>query len=436
MAQDFFVKSGSIESRFTNQSLFWGWMIVGLGALYYCYEYFLRICPSVMTADLMRAYHLTGAQVGSLSAFYYHAYVPMQIVVGMLMDRYGPRRLLTLACFLCVIGTYLFAASHSLVLAQAGRFLVGFGSAFAFVGAAKLATIWLPPSRFALVSGIIVCLGMLGAMMGDVALRLLVDSIGWRLTSYIAAAVGIVLTVVLWGVIRDINPVIANHHTETLNFKKVFGGLWIIVSDVKIWLVGVVGFLLYLSLSAFAEMWGIPYLEQAVGLTKMQAAIANSLIFLGWVVGAPFWGWFSDFVRYRCAPMKFSAMGAFLAVCVILYAPHLSSTLLYFLLFVFGFFCSAQTLVFALNREAVSIKVAGTVIAFTNFVVMIGGNVFQPVIGKLLDITWQGAMVEGARVYSSHAYEVALSILPVSMLIAVILLFFIPETHCEIRVEE
>src|SRR5580700_7715839 len=154
----------------TKSSVIMPWVICGLGALYYCYEYLLRITPSVMTQELMRMYHLTATEVGLFTAYYYHAYVPLQIVVGLLMDRYGPRRLLTFACMLCAVGTYLFGSGYSLHIAEAGRFLVGFGSAFAFVGALKLATIWLPPHRFALISGIITCLGMMGAMIGDILL--------------------------------------------------------------------------------------------------------------------------------------------------------------------------------------------------------------------------------------------------------------------------
>lgn len=429
--------NNSTEAHFTNQSLALGWFIVALGAVYYCYEYFLRISPSVMTADLMRAYHLTGAQVGSLSAFYYHAYVPMQIIVGLLMDRYGPRRLLTIACLLCAVGTYFFASSHNLVVAQAGRFLVGFGSAFAFVGAAKLATLWLPPSRFALVSGIIVCLGMFGAMLGDIALRLLVDAIGWRTTSFLAGGVGIILAIVLWTVIRDVNPILPDHyaHHDT-SFKKVFIGLWQVIMNTQIWLVGLVGFLLYLSLSAFAELWGIPYLEQAHGFTKMQAAFANSLVFLGWALGSPFWGWYSDHLRYRCLPIRVAAIGTLITICMLLYLPHLSVFWICLLLFLIGLLSSAQVLVFALNREAMSIKIAGTVIAFTNLVVMIGGNIFQPVIGKLLDVKWHGGMIDGARVYSPAAYEYALSVLPICTLIAVVILFFIRETYCKIKIDE
>ena len=117
------------------------WVICGLGALFYCYEYLLRISPSVMMSDLMQAYHINATVFGNLAAFYYYAYTPMQLPVGILMDRYGPRRLLTFACLACALGSYLFAHAFHIELAQIGRFMVGFGSAFAFVGVLKLATI-------------------------------------------------------------------------------------------------------------------------------------------------------------------------------------------------------------------------------------------------------------------------------------------------------
>jgi len=409
------------------------WLICGVGALYYCYEYFLRICPSVMTPELMRVYGLTGAQVGNLSAFYYHAYMPMQILVGLLMDRFAPRRLLTIACFLCAIGTYLFAGTSSLAMAEAGRFLVGFGSAFAFVGALKLATIWLSPNRFALISGIIMCLGMTGAMMGDVLLRSLVDDIGWQQTIYLSAAAGLILTAIIWSIIRDVNPnhtAIAHHQ---LNFGKLLTELLAALKNPQIWLNGMVGFLLYMSLSAFAELWGIPYLEQAQGLSKVHAAHANSMVFLGWAIGAPIWGWFSDFINRRRLPIIIGCIGALGWVTVLLYVPHLSIKTIYFSLFAFGLFSSAQILVFAICHEATQHKIAGTAIALTNMIVMIGGNIFQPFIGKLLDLGWKGELLQGARVYSIHDYQTSLSVLPMSIIIAFVLMSFIRETHYKIK---
>ncbi len=409
------------------------WFICGLGALFYCYEYFLRISPSVMTPELMRAYDLTGAQVGNLSAFYYHAYVPMQIVVGLLMDRYGPRRLLTLACVFCSIGTYLFAGNYGLIIAEIGRFLVGFGSAFAFVGALKLATIWLPPNRFALVSGIILCLGMIGAMIGDVLLRVMVDAVGWQTTIYASAAAGIVLAFIILLIVRDSSPLHDNHHIHVISFKNVFAGLAVALKNPQIWLNALVGFLLYISLSAFAELWGIPYLEHAHHLTRNHAAYANSMIFLGWAIGGPVWGWLSDHIKRRVLPIKIGSILAVIMICILLYVPNLSLMSIYVLLLVFGLLSSAQILIFAICHEASKMKIAGTVIALTNMVVMVGGNIFQPVVGKLLDMEWTGMLVQGARIYPVYAYQFALSVIPVAIVLAVITTFFIRETYCTIR---
>lgn len=416
-----------------KRSMLLSWIICGLGAVFYCYEYFLRISPSVMAPELMRAYDLTGAQVGNLSAFYYHAYVPMQILVGLLMDRFGPRRLLTLACVLCALGTYLFAGYHGLVVAEIGRFLVGFGSAFAFVGALKLATIWLPPNRFAFISGMILCLGMTGAMFGDILLREMVDWVGWQTTIYLSAASGIVLSVIIWAIVRDANPHLPNHHMHVVDFKGIISGLWLALKNRQIWFTAVVGFLLYISLSAVAEFWGISYLEQAHGLSKTHAANANAMIFLGWAIGGPVWGWLSDYMRRRRLPLTMGSICAFVPACVLLYVPDLSVLEIYILLFVFGFLSSVQILIFAICHEASHMKIAATAIALTNMVVMVSGNVFQPLIGKLLDLQWVGTLVQGARVYPPEAYQFALSVVPISIFLAVIVSLCIRETRCEVN---
>ena len=415
--------------------MFRPWLIVSLGAVYYCYEYFLRISPSVMTSELMRTYGLDGAQVGNLVAFYYHSYVPMQIVVGLLMDRYGPRFLLTLACLLCSAGTYLFAAGQSMAVAEVGRFLVGFGSAFAFVGALKLATIWLPPNRFGLISGIVMCLGMVGGMSGDYLLVPLVNAFGWKTASYLSAIVGVVLAGVLWAVIRDKNPHASSYHAHVIDFRELFVGLWEALKRPQIWINGVIGLLIYLSLSAFAELWGIAYLEQAHALSSEQAARANSMVFLGWAIGAPFWGWFSDFIKRRVLPITVASILALIFVCIFLYVPNLSLVNLHIVLFAFGLTTSVQIISFAICHEVTHIKIAATAIALTNMIVMVGGNVFQPVVGKLLDLQWKGTMLDGARVYSPHAFKMALSVLPICLALAIILSFFLRETYSSIRGE-
>ncbi len=149
----------------------------------------------------------------------------------------------------------------------------------------------------------------------------------------------------------------------------------------------------------------------------------------------PVLGWFSDFIGRRCLPMMLASIGALFLVCVLLYANSLPLPAMYFLLFAFGLLSSVQILVFSICREVSSIKIAGTAIALTNMIVMIGGNVFQPVIGKILDLQWAGMLMNGARVYSAGDYQIALTVLPLSILLAVITLFFIRETYCKVQPE-
>ncbi|MEO8402749.1 MAG: MFS transporter [Gammaproteobacteria bacterium] len=427
-----------MENRISLKAAIFPWFICGLGALFYSYEYLLRMSPSVMQLNLMRFYHLTGAQFGYLSgSYYYYSYVAMQILVGLLMDRFGPRRLLTFACFLCAIGAYLFACSEYVSVAMIGRFLIGLGSAFAFVGAAKLATIWLPPRYFALISGIIFCLGMLGAAFGDLVLRVLVDTTGWQTAIMAAAVAGVLLAIIIWAVVRDVNPYNQGHYPHhTSDLSSVLSGLRQALKNRQIWLCGTVGCLLYLFLSAFAELWGPGYLEQAQNISRVYAANANSMVFLGCAIGAPLWGLFSDYLELRRVPLIMGATGAIFAFCALLYMHNLPLLAVYLLLFIFGFTSSVQILVFAIARELTSIKISGTAIGLVNMLVMIGGIVFPPVIGKILDLNWHGTMVDGARIYSEHAYMMALSLLPLGILFGILLTLCIRETHCQIHVED
>lgn len=428
---------GGISFQLPRQRVtFFAWLVCGLAALFYCYEYFLRISPSVMSAELMKVYKLDGTGFGNLIAFYYYAYTPMQIIVGIFMDRYGPRLLVTLACLACAIGTYLFASTDVLAIAQIGRFLVGFGSAFAFVGALKLATIWLPPERFAMVSGLIVALGNIGAIAGDIAVTVIVKNVGWRQTSMYSAAFGIALAIIVVLIVRDNSSKAAQNpqrkHELSNSFKEVLSGLWCALKNIQVWKNGLVGGLLYIPTTAFAELWAVPYLEQARGLTSHQAATTVSMIFLGWVVGCPLVGFISDYVKRRLLPMVIGAILAIIISCYILYVPTISLAVLHLLFFLLGIAGCAQVLVFAIGRESTPANIAGTAIAFTNAFTMLSGVIFQPLVGVLLDSHWQGGMLEGVRVYSQESFQFALSVIPIGLLASLIIILCMKETRCQL----
>jgi len=422
----------SLSSKQTT--LLFGWCMCAIGTLFYFYEFMLRVSPSVMTSDLSLTYHVDAGGLGGLSAVYYFAYAPMQFIVGILMDRYGPRLLLIAACAICMVGTYLFACSTFLGLAEFGRFLVGFGSAFAFVGVLKLATLWLPPGRFAVISGLTMALGMIGGLTGENLLSVLVLKLGWQKTCYASALAGIPLVAVMYLFLRDgyKSGRAALNNQQSTDMKSAFEGLYKIIKNPQIWIVGAIGCLLYLPTDVFAELWAVPFFEQVYHFDSETAARVTSIIFLGWACGGFMVGMVSNKLKQRRLPITAGSTVAAILLSLVIFVPEFSPSTVAFILFIFGVFSSAQVLVFAVGHELSSAKSAGTAIAMTNMFVMLGGFVFQPVIGKILDIMWDGNIANGVHIYTTYSWQMALSILPIGLVLTLLLSLFLKETYCKV----
>jgi MFS family permease len=410
-----------------------GWIIVGLGALFYCYEYLLRIAPGAMVPQLMQDFGISAQGLGFMVGLYYVAYTPMQALVGILHDIYGPRRILTFAVALCVAGSLMFTMSHSVGVASIGRFLVGLGSAFAFVGVLKLAAVWLPLNRFAMVAGLVTALGMLAGMFGTVGLTHLVQTVGWKTTLLGSSLAGIVLLPAMWFLVRDSAPDDGSgvSRITRLSYKDTFLNLVKIIKNPQMWIVGFIGCVLYLSLSVFAELWGDEYITAVYGYQQSQASLLNSMVFFGWLVGSPLMGWMSDRLCRRRPLLTIGCFAAAAVFLVFLFAPTLSWQILSILFFLFGFMCSAENICFAVGRENAHPALAGSAVSYINMLVMLGGMVFQPTVGKFLDMSWAGVTKNGVPVYSAHDYKFALFFIPVALVIGGILTFLLKETYAK-----
>lgn len=408
-----------------------GWIICSLAAIFFCYEYILRMEPSVMVSELMHEFQINATQFGMLSAFFYFTYTPMQIIVGLLSDLYGPRKILTLAVVACTIGSYIFGIAPTASIAAIGRLLIGFGGAFAFICVLKLTATWLPQRFFALFVGLATTLGMLGGMTGDIILSPLVHIIGWKQTINIGTIAGVILTPMIWLIIRD------HTHTEltTKNkiktqpqYRETFLGLVKIFKNPQMWINGLIGCFMYLSLSMFAELWGIPFLTTVHHLSKHSAGIACSMVFLGWLIGGPIIGYISDMTYSRRTPMFIGLLFSAISISLVIYLPQINIGLLHLLLFLFGVFSSCEVLCFAVSRENNPKHLIATASAFTNALVMFSGIIFQPLMGKILDMFWSGQTLNNNRVYAAIDYQYALTLLPLALLLGFVLAFWLRET--------
>ena len=174
------------------------WSVWGLGALLYLIGFYQRVAPAVITDRLMNDFSIGAAALGNLSAFYFYSYVAMQIPTGIIVDRWGPRRLLTVGAGVAAVGTALFAWSPDLWWASAGRLLIGASVAVAFVSMLKLATRWFAPRQFALASGLALLFGVVGGVIAGVPLRMLVEAFGWRPVMAVSSALTALLCIAIW----------------------------------------------------------------------------------------------------------------------------------------------------------------------------------------------------------------------------------------------
>jgi MFS family permease len=409
----------------SKKQLIYGTFICFIGTVFYCYEFILRIIPGVLQTELSTALgHISATTFGQISALYYFAYSPMQMPVGMLMDRFGPRRLLTFACLCCTLGSWMFTLTTSIFLVSAGRFLVGLGSSFAFVGVLSLALHWLPRGYFSLVAGLMTTLGMLGLFYGEVQITQWSELVGWENVLLFISLLGCGLSFLIFLVVRD-GP--TGHQSNKHPLPEFFRNVLKVLLAPEVWVIGFVGACLYTSLSVFGELWGKSYLEQAHHLTKVEAAKTVSAVFLGWAVGAPIAGYLSDRTGRRLLPLVLGAILALICISLVLYLPGLSYSSLNVLLFLYGVFSSTEIIVFIMAKECTGAELSGTVFAATNMIVTFGGVIFQPLVGKLLDTFGDSGIVGGEHIYTVVDYQVALSILPISLLLVTILAFFIKD---------
>lgn len=411
-----------------------GYLIVILGGCFYCYEYFLRISPSIMLPELQHAFDLNATLLGTLSAFYYYAYTPLQLLVGIVVDRYHVKKVLIMAIAACILGTALIATAHQFYLVATGRFLQGFGSAFAFVGSLKLAATWVPKNQFALFSGMINFFGFIGAGISETAMSYTVQHFGWRQTLMGLAYLGIVLAIT-FALMAWITHRTRHHHQQRtkheLHLKQHFIYLWIALKAPKIWLTGIFAGLMFLPTSVFAELWGARYLEMLHHYAANQASWGDSMIFYGWGIGAIFVGWLSDKINRRTPIMRIGALLAAALSILLLYDAHLSYFLVCTLFLIFGIFSSVEILSFVVAKDLSASKHAvGTSIALINAICMLGGMIFQRGVGELLDSQWSGAMFHGHPVYSINDYEHAIIIVPISLGLAFLVSIFIRDTQC------
>ena len=380
------------------KSYSYAYFIFILALFFYLYDYFIQVSPSVMTQQLRADFSIGSAELGLLGACFYYSYTLMQIPAGLLLDRLGPRKIMSLSALISASGVLLFASAHVFIWAGIGRLLIGAGSAAAFLSALVFVSNWFPYKYFSLMAGMIQFGSCIGSLFALAPLAIAVNHYGWRQTMLVVATLTFLLALIFWLVIKDNISSKENHNSPSIKSNE-WARLISTLKNIQVFYIALVGLLCWSTVGAIGALWGVPYLMAAYQWTNVNAAKFCSLFWLGVGIGSPLIGWFSLKLNSRKKPMLICFTIGLIASIVFCFAPKFPPWIVGVSLFGLGFMASIQALTFCVVRDLVDAKLFGSASGLVNMAAILGGGLAQLLIGLI--IGWQS---QGSNNLISYQY--------------------------------
>ena len=414
------------------------WISYTLVVIGYMLAFFHRMAPAAIATDLQQSFMASGAALGALAAAYFYTYTLMQIPVGVMADTLGIRKIVAIGVALSGIGSLMFGLADTLAVATIGRILVGLGVSSMFISLMKLNSVWFHDRHFGTVGGMSILLGNLGAVLAATPLVWAVSLTSWRNVFVAVGVFSIFLAVLVWFFVRS-HPgeaglpsmrEVEGKESHPLHQGHWFDGLRKVMKNRATWPgiwpnLGIGG-----TLFAFAGLWAIPYLRDVHGMERSVAANHTALLLLSFAIGAMLSGLLSDRLGKRM-PVLLGGISLYVMCWLpLVFACHLPEGMSYLLFSLMGLGASGFTLTWASVKEVNPPGLSGMATSVINTGGFLGAAILQPLVGWAMDQGWDGKLLEGARVYSGHNYQVGLGIMLVFAVAGLIGALFIRETNC------
>lgn len=421
------------------------WRIWFVAILAHTIGIFHRAAMAPVADRLMADFNISAVAFGGLGAVYFYTYAAMQLPSGALADTVGPRKTVTLGLLLATLGSIVMGLAPSFGVVYAGRFLVSVGVSVAWLSAVRVMMEWFRTRELGSVMGMCGTIANLGGVAAATPLALVVMWVGWRMSFVAIAGVSFAMAAAYWLIVRDSParvglPPVAELDGHNVPSAPAFGDssslslarkARIVFSNRQIWLLFLVEFGLYGSFTTLIHNWVVVYAMQTYGLHRDLAANFVLVATVGIMVGAPAVGFFSDRISRRRLPIVVFA-GFSLASFLVLVLwnsgrPPLGA--LYPLCFFIGFGGGAVPVVFACVRDVAQPSVRGMASGLVNSGGFVAAAIAQPMFGYVLDLGWQGEMMEGARAYPLAAFQQGLLLCCALAALGFIGALLLRETH-------
>jgi predicted MFS family arabinose efflux permease len=400
-------------------------VVFALAAAAFFLSFFHRVAPAALSTDLSATFQVGGVALGALAATYFYIYMCMQMPTGVLVDSWGPRRVLTCGGLVAGVGSVLFGLAPTVEAAAAGRTLVGLGVSVSFVAFLKLNASWFHERRFATATAFGNAIGIGGALLATAPLAWLITVVSWRSVFVVAGGVSVAIAAATWLWVRD-RPAdgFAYEAAQANDAERWWHGLAEVLRNRATWPGFWVTFGLSGSFMSFIGLWSVPFLVQTYGMTAIEASRHASVIILSSACSLTVIGACSDHLRRRRVPIITAAL-LYLA-CWAAWIGGVPREWTYAMAAATGFSASGFSLAWSCAKEVNRPRYAGTAMSVANTGGFLAAGILQPLVGWVLDTVTEGA--PGAA--TGTQFRGGLAVLAAFAAIGLVGALFIRETGC------
>ncbi len=379
------------------------WFVWGVASIFYAYQYILRVMPNIMMNDIMGQFNIDAAIFGQFSGVYYIGYSLMHLPIGIMLDRFGPRKVMTACILLTVIGILPIIFAEHWIYPVIGRALIGIGSSAAILGTFKIIRMIFAEQYFTRMLSLSVTIGLIGAIYGGGPVSYLSSNMGYKIVIEILALVGIVLAFVTYIIVPEID--------STHNKNTVFADIKDVLTNIRVVSLCCFAGLMVGPLEGFADVWGSEFLRQVYGFDKNIASYIPSMIFIGMCFGAPL----LSLIAEKTGSYLGSIIGAgicMLITFIALVSGILTISTMTVSFVVVGVASAYQILAIYRASTYVPESLVGLTTAVANMIIMSFGYAFHSIIGYIIE----AYSSEGA----SKAFIYGVSVIPIALAVGTV----------------
>ncbi len=386
----------------------------------YLISQFYRSSLGVLSPDLMHELFLGPEFMGRLGGVFFLTFAIAQIPLGILLDKFGPRKIMSFVIIFSAIGSIIFGCANTNYMLIAGRAFMGLGCSVCLMGSLVLITKWASPDRFATYAGLILGIGGLGGLLATSPLAMISHIIGWRNVFFIMSVVTLMVVIIIFLFVRDSKnePSKKSNNKDFLDVSTVLG-LKLIFSNRDFRLMLPMSIMGYASYASIVTLWGGPYLRDIHHLGTVEIGNVLMLMALSWVFGSFVFGRSDTILNTRKYIVIFGSLGFFLILMIFSFVDSLPKFLIFSLFLSCGFMGAYSAVLLAHFKSLFPEEYTGRVLTTSNFFNFGGVFLVQWCMGMIIEYFGGNSM--GA---SQEAYKAAFIFTAFGLLLATLLYAF------------